>query len=232
MNKERGTSTNIAFVYQSKKKRFIKVKGIKYELEDSGVIKQLNPKPFVYDEKYCSTYDTEAYRRGSDILQAMRYGFATSAHGRPIQSILDCGYGNGAFLKFASQYTPNVYGYDVTKIQIEGITVVPDMTPGKVITFWDCLEHFHDIDFLASLPQETLCVSLPYCHFRNKNCDEAWFASWKHRKPNEHIRHFDEDSLERTMRQYGWVMVALSFHEDIIRKGADSPNILSMAFRR
>ena len=206
--------------------------GYKYFIDRFGVITQIDPEPFKYDDKYVSTYDSEAYRRQSEILQALRLGFVLASHGRPITSILDVGYGNGAFMLFAKQAIPYVTSYDITGIEVEGCRVVSEFEPATVITFWDSLEHFHDISFLSSLEAETICISLPYCHYYALG--QKWFDNdYHHRKPNEHIRHFTPDSLESTMRHHGWVKVAISHHEDIVRKSKGAvPNILSMAFKK
>jgi hypothetical protein len=216
--------------------------GINYYEDHFGVIKQHNPQPFLYDEKYCSTYDTPEYKKGSDILQALRIGFCLGVINTHFgsdsnykMSITDVGYGNGAFLKFCQNHSfifQEFYGHDVTGIDIPGVELIGDIRSIKsdIVTFWDCLEHFPEVDFLMSIDCKVLVVSLPYCHFRMKGI--IWFDTWKHRKPNEHIRHFDNISLRKFMRYYGWDYLAQSYHEDIIRKGADSPNILTMAFKK
>ena len=206
--------------------------GYEYEIDQHGVINQINPQPYTYDESYTLTYDTESYKRQSDILQALRLGFVIASHGYHPQSILDYGYGNGAFMKFASQHTIKVYGYDVTGRQIEGCEIVEKIKPVDVITFWDCLEHIHDLSFVKTLPCHTLVISLPYCHYFTAG--KEWFDDqYKHRKPNEHVHHFDRNSLQRCMQHYGWTAIAVSTHEDIVRKSTHGlPNILTMAFKR
>lgn len=217
--------------------------GVLYEKNEFGVIVQLHPQPFIYDKKYSATYDTEAYKKGSDILNALRYGFACAANRDHITSILDCGYGNGDFMKFAKQQTKEVIGYDITGVEVEGCKIIDDfsglvLANVDVITFWDCLEHFHNIDFLHDLRAKTICISLPYCQFNNIAHDQGnslaikWFETWKHRKPDEHIRHFNRGSLKKTMQYYGWTEIAYSHHEDIVRKNNLPMNILSMAFNR
>jgi hypothetical protein len=213
-----------------------------YYEDENGVIKQHNPQPFIYDEKYCSTYDTPEYKKGSDILQALRLSYCLGIVGHELGgfyglenlSLLDVGYGNGAFLKFCQKCSniKKLYGYDITGIKIPGVEVIPDLhfVRADIITFWDCLEHFNDVSFLHNIDASIIVVSLPYCHIKEKGIQ--WFDTWKHRKPNEHIRHFDRISLMKFMRSYGWKNISLSYHEDIIRAGVDSPNILTMAFKR
>lgn len=205
----------------------------KYIVDEFGAIVQTDHRPFVYDAKYSDTYNLPAYKQGNDILQALRLGFATAAHQRKISSIMDVGYGNGAFIEFALKHIPNVYGFDITGVPLlNGAHKMPEFIKADVYTFWDVLEHFSSLDFLSHLDTETICVSLPYCHFLTRGLD--WMKTqYKHLKPDEHIRHFNRFSLKLTMQHYGWREVAYSTHEDIIRKSAhDDANILTMAFRR
>lgn len=213
--------------------------GIDYEIDEYGVIHQLNPQPYTYDANYVSTYDTEAYRRQSDILQALRLGFVIAAHGIAPYTLADFGYGNGAFLKFIEPQVAQRYGIDVTGLPVDGCDIIqlnnnqwkliPD---AEVYTFWDALEHVGDITFVRDLSCGTIVISLPFCHYRNLGKD--WFDNqYKHRKPNEHLHHFDRYSLHRFMQAMGWRLVASSTHEDIVRKSpGDWPNILTMAFKR
>jgi hypothetical protein len=203
-----------------------------YEIDQFGVIHQTDCKPFIYDEKYCSTYDTPEYQRQSDLLQALRLGFVQAAHGKRITSILDSGYGNGAFMKFSKQHIPYVMGFDLTNIDVHGCYIMPYIVKTDVITFWDCFEHIPDLSFIKDLQQETICISLPYCHFHRQG--KEWFDNnYKHRKPDEHLHHFNEFSLSNLMQHYGWKCVAVSGHEDIVRKSTHGlQNILSMAFKR
>ena len=207
--------------------------GYEYQIDGYGAIHQLNPQPYVYDQTYVSTYDTEDYKRQSDILQALRLGFAIGAHGRKPQSLLDFGYGNGAFMKFAKQHIETVLGYDVSGVQVQGCKIVDKLEKADVITFWDALEHVQDLLFVEYLPCQTVVISLPYCHFPT-NKDLSWFDDeYKHRKPNEHVHHFNPVSLKLTMQRFGWSQVATSTHEDIIRKSTHGlDNILTMAFKR
>lgn len=200
-----------------------------YTIDKFGVIHHENWTPYQYDENYVSVYDTEAYRRGSETLQALRLGFIIGACSAP-QRLVDMGYGNGDFLKFASQRM-RVYGNDVTGKPLEGIETGKDFPAADIYTFWDCLEHIPDLSFLRDLKTKYVAISLPYCHFHLKGL--RWFTSWKHRKPNEHLHHFDRWSLSNMMQYYGYTVISTSTHEDIVRKPADElTNILTMAFRK
>lgn len=206
--------------------------GRQYEVDKYGVIVQTDHRPYAYTPQYSAVYDTPDYRKQSDFLQALRLGFACAAHGKPIRSILDVGYGNGAFLDHAANLIPTTYGYDITGVELERSYQVPEIIKADVITMWDVLEHFPDIQFVETLPCETLVVSLPYCHMITQGVE--WFNDvYKHRKPDEHIRHFNEYSLELQLLALGWKKVAVSNHEDMVRKSAHGlQNILSMAFKK
>jgi hypothetical protein len=202
--------------------------GVQYEIDELGIIHQLNPQPFAYDANYVATYDTDAYRRDNDRLQAMRYAFAVACHGHTPGKIFDYGCGNLAFVNYARQSSWAV-GYDITGLP----GTVTELQAASVYTFWDALEHVPDLDaVLSAIDCETICISLPWCHYHRDGLQ--WFDTWKHRKPNEHLHHFDADSLTQLLAKHGFTnRRALSFHEDIVRKGDGRlPNILSMGFRR
>lgn len=203
-----------------------------YEVDRFGVIVQTDHRPFVYDPNYSATYDKPEYTRQSELLQSMRYGFVCAAHGEPVRTLMDVGYGNGAFINFAKQHVPHVYGHDVTGVPLDGAYSMPEIVKADVITFWDVLEHFPSLEFVKDLPAETVCISLPYCHFLTEG--KEWFDNqYPHRKPDEHIRHFNSISLTAMMSALGWKTVSISTHEDIVRKSKHGlQNILSMAFKR
>ncbi len=214
--------------------------GVEYEMDRHGVINQLNPQPFVYDEKYVACYDGPEYQRQSDILMALRLALIIGVLGRQPKRILDVGCGNGAFCLFVKQAVEEVIGLDVTGKQIEGIQVISEIPTSSetllfdAITFWDVIEHLHDLSFLRTLPTDHVFVSLPYCHLVTEG--KEWFETkYRHLKKNEHIRHLTPYSLRSLMAEYGWKDVSTSTHEDIVRKSIYEkglPNILSMAFKR
>lgn len=208
-----------------------------YVEDHNGVIKQLYPVRYPYDAKYVSTYDTPAYQARAKALQLIRMGFVQSFMiDRPVMALLDVGYGNGAFLKEAKNTFALCYGYDVTGLPVpDGCTQLRTMYDERVdvVTFWDVLEHFPDLTFLGYMQHVTdlIVVSLPWCHVNaGKNFD--WFVDWKHRKPNEHLHHFNSDSLKKTFKQFGWDCLGITNIEDAVRTPVDqNKNILSAAFR-
>ena len=63
---------------------------------------------------------------------------------------------------------------------------------------------------------------------------DAWFRAWRMRLPDEHLHHFDPDSLVALLAQSGFQCVTLNCFEDGIRlrPGEAGPNILSGFFRK
>jgi hypothetical protein len=208
------------------------IKGREYRIDQFGVITQTDHRPFKYTPLYSAIYDSPAYTAGNDRLMALRLGFVLGVHGRPVRSLLDAGYGNGAFINAIKEHVPYVYGHDVTGVPLDGAYLLPEFVKADVYTMWDVLEHFPDCGFLATLPAETLCISLPYCHYHTEG--RGWMEeNYIHLKPDEHIRHFNEWSLRAFMQSYGWRCVAISDHEDIVRKTKHGlKNILSAGFKR
>jgi hypothetical protein len=202
--------------------------GYEYRKDDFG-IHQINPQPFTYDACYCSTYDTDSYKKGSDTLQALRLGFVVGSHGLVPKSIADIGYGNGAFLMRCKGFIPKLYGKDISGVTLHFVETVWHYPQCDVVTFHDVLEHIPDLDFLFDIPCETIIISCPFCHFLSVE----WFDNYRHRKPNEHLHHWNLETLTNLMKKYGWKLVASSNHEDIVRIGdGELPNILSAAFKR
>lgn len=201
-----------------------------YEKLPNGVIKQISPESFKYDHAYADHYNSLG-EKGRN-MGWMRLGFIIGAIGRVPESILDCGIGNGDFLNAAKQLIPKCYGHDVSGYPMpENVEYAPDIF-GKVdvITFFDCLEHFIDITVIRNLRAQFVVVSLPCCHYPN----DEWFENWKHRKPNEHIFHFNKESLYRFMDEMGYYSIMISNPEDSIRKSVHEgyENIITGVFRK
>jgi len=96
-----------------------------------------------------------------------------------------------------------------------------------VVTFFDSLEHFVD---LPKIHAKFVVVSVPWY---DGMADEKWFAEWKHRRPGEHLWHFNSLSLSLVFQRMGMREVYCGNPEDEIRKGDGTrPNILTMVFAR
>lgn len=203
-----------------------------YEVTQDGVIKQKIFKPYQYDKEYSDSRYSGFDDRGN-ILN-LRLGYIIGSIGEIPKSLMDIGYGNGDFLECCRGCIPNLYGNDIQPAYPlkDGITFVEDITNQEVdvITFFDSLEHFPDIEFVKDLKCKYAVISLPWC---TKGFDLYWFMNWKHRKPDEHLYHFDEVSLERFMNRQGYTKINHCNLEDKVRVDKNlNPNILTACFKK
>ena len=216
-----------------------------YRKTPEGVIQQIDRKPFQYVEEYIEKIypgDEHKFR----YTNYLRLGYVVGALGRIPSSILEVGYGKGYFLEACSKVVPSVYGYDIAKTPVpEGCKKVSEEDflnkHYDVICFWDALEHFEDPSFIKDLDCEMIAVSLPWCHYNSieywdgiEKADE-WFENWKHRKPDEHLWHFDDFSLIEFFNKNGYTRMTEGVYlEDVTRGGAkeNPPNILTCAFKK
>lgn len=200
-----------------------------YEKDHNGVIKQINREPFHYDLEYVNkrynTYST------NDIMSHLRLGYLIGSIGREPKSILDVGYGNGAFLKLASEKF-KCYGHDISNYPTpDNVEFVGDIFNKQfdVICFFDVLEHYPDIYFIKDLQCNYIIISLPECHYFS----DEWFENWKHRRPHEHLWHFNKHSLISFFNNNGYDCINISNIEDFIRKtNLPYSNILSGVFKK
>jgi len=196
-----------------------------------GVIHQIHRKRFSYSNEYIQErYDM--YGELTTRMSYLRLGYVTGVIGRVPVSVLDVGFGNGSFLKLCANILSDVNGYDISGYPIpDRVTRVSSLGEKsvEVATFFDSLEHFDNIDDISQLNCRYIVVSVPWCHYLS----DQWFQAWKHRRPDEHLHHFNPKSLQAFMLKHGYEQINYCSIEDVIRKPVDSlPNILTAAFRR
>lgn len=201
-----------------------------YTKNQDGTIYQINRKPFDYTGSYNDYYkDIQPYSWHTSHL---RLGYIIGSIGKIPESILDVGYGTGAFLKICETQIPNRYGNDISGWNVpEGCEFVENILEKKfdVITFFDSLEHMNDIEFVKDLKANYVCISLPWCHY----FDDLWFETWKHRKPDEHLWHFNKESLQNFMVRMGYETINICNLEDVTRENNQPyENILSGIFKK
>lgn len=204
-----------------------------YKKLSDGTIKQIKISPFVYDYNYSNNYNSDIYKLNSKFISYLRFGFLVGVIGRLPNSIVDVGYGNGEFLNVCKTAVKECYGYDVSDYPIpNGVVRVNSITEQffDVITFFDSLEHFDDISFVKELKCNYICISVPHCHYFS----DEWFDGWKHRKPDEHIWHFNRNSLLNFMMDSNYILLnEFNAIEDLIRSPIDdNENILTMIFKK
>jgi len=203
-----------------------------YTKNEDGIVYQVDKNPIDYDKEYVNTRYVK-YGELPTYMAYLRLGNIIGSLSRVPSSILDVGYGDGSFLKVCNNIITDCFGYDVSSYPApEGCEVVSSMTDGiyDVVTFFDSLEHFEDIEFVKDLKCRAVCISVPHCHYTS----DEWFEKWKHRRPDEHLWHFDKDSLVNFMERMGYVMVSCSNLEDTIRKNPhqEETNILTCVFKK
>lgn len=186
-----------------------------YDINEDGIIYQVNKNPFDYAGSYNNYYKSiESYTSNTSYL---RLGYIIGSIGRIPASVLDVGYGTGIFLKSCEEQIKERYGNDISGWNVpEGCTFVENIFEQEydVITFFDSLEHMEDIEFVKKLKCNYVCISVPCCHYFS----DEWFSEWKHRKPDEHLWHFNEKSLTKFMTRMGYKVVNVCNLEDFTRK--------------
>ncbi len=204
-----------------------------YEVLENGLIRQIN---FVNKiQEYNVDYINERYNQYGEKgpqMAGLRLGYLIGVLGFVPRSILDIGYGNGDFLKVCQQGIEECYGNDISGYSVpDGVTFVENIFNKSydVISMFDVLEHFEDINFVKDLDCDYVYVSLPWCH----NFSDEWFLNWKHRRPDEHLWHFNLTSITNFFNEMGFELLNYSNIEDIIRKPIDeNTNILTCIFKK
>jgi len=204
-----------------------------YKVNEDGVIHQKNIKEL---QKYDIQYIKERYDKygvSNDEMSFLRVGFMYGVIGENINKILDVGYGNGSFLNVCNLSINECYGNDISGYPLpENVNFVYDITDDEydVVCFFDVLEHFEDIEFVKNLKTKYIYLSVPWCH----NFSEEWFMNWKHRRYDEHIWHFNSDSLDKFMYRIGYELVSEHSNiEDVLRTPEyDYENILSCIYKK
>jgi hypothetical protein len=180
----------------------------------------------VYDAQYVhNRYDLYPT---TEAMSCLRLGFvkAFAKGGR----LLDVGFGNGSFLKRAASAGFDVFGNDVHGVDYGIRNVELDDaidSSWDVVTFFDSLEHFPNLDLPLALAARSrvVVISVP--------CRPGGFPAhkeWKHYRPGEHLHYFSNYSLELFFSPRH-IVAARSDVEDSIRgklPGGEQ-NILTLA---
>lgn len=202
-----------------------------YRTDEFGVVHQIESKPFNYNMAYQDNYNNLG-----DLgpkMANLRLGYIIGTIGTTPTSIIDIGPGNGDFVRACKDMIPSVYFHDtIHRDDLKGIKYSdkPYKLNVDVMTFFDSIEHMPDLSFVKNIKAKIVVISVPSC---NDPQNDVWFESWKHRKPDEHLHHFNADSLVRFMMSNGWYTLNITNIEDAIRKSStDTPNIITGVFYR
>ena len=210
-----------------------------YEIDEFGVIHQIEYEPMVYDKAYISYYEDLSDR--TIKLGYQRLGWVLGVMGRIPESVLEIGYGSGTFIE-AAQITgaPQCAGYDIARYPLpDGVEFVGwEQALGRswdLVAMFDVLEHIPDLSFLGRLRARHLAIAVPYCRWRELGeAGDEWLRNWRMLLPNEHLHHFDPDSLVALLSHHGFECCTLNGFEDGIRlrQGEQGPNVISGFFKR
>ena len=204
-----------------------------YTKDRNKVIRQINITKIDYDNEYVDQR-YNSYPTG-EAMAYLRLGYLLGVLNefKPTK-ILDIGYGNGDFLKAASKSINFCCGSDIEPMYPlpDYIETVQDIYKDEydVVCFFDSLEHFDNIYEISKLRAKYIYISVPECHYFS----DEWFNSWKHRRENEHLWHFNLESLTLFFAEMGYEIINYSDVEDIIRTAQEDgvSNILSAIFRK
>jgi hypothetical protein len=202
-----------------------------YEILPNGVIRQINIKKIEYNFDYSNKYNS--YGEKGNYLSHLRYGVLLGVLGYTPPVVVDVGYGNGDFLRVCSK-TSKAYGCDISDYPVpDGCKKIDlsDVSNADVVCFFDSLEHFEDPTIIKSLDTKYVFISVPWCHYLS----DEWFKNWYHRRENEHLYHFNKESLISFFNENGYDCLYTSNFEDIVRFNpavAPLENILSGVFKK
>lgn len=201
-----------------------------YSKNEDGLIYQIIKNPIQYNQEYVEKrYDS--YGELTNYMSHLRLGYVSGVVKEKINSILDVGYGNGSFLQVCKKTILNCYGHDVTNYKLpDGIEFVDNWIESEtdVTTFFDVIEHLDDPYIVKNLKTKYIIISVPWCHYES----DEWFENWKHRRPNEHLWHFDEKSMKNFANSIGFELIHSSNIEDNIRGPLNNKkNILTVCLK-
>lgn len=169
-----------------------------------------------YNAEYVAKYD--AYPT-TNAMSHLRLGIVAK-YLYTNAKVLDVGYGNGDFIKLINKFGAQGFGYDVhglgEKYCVREVDIknLEDDQYWRVITFFDSLEHFDELDVIKELKAhaDVVVVTMPVVPpWFPGNCPSAW----KHYRPGEHLHYFSQESLDRLF--YPKLSVSENHVEDTIR---------------
>jgi len=206
-----------------------------YYTDEMGVVHQLNKLPFVYDEQYVK----DRYVKYGDLCKTLgdiRLAFLLGSIKYTPFSILDIGYGNGAFLDVCLKYGSSTYGYDVSEFEINKEHKILKFEEifnfnFDTVCMFDSMEHMtYPEVILENIKCKYIYVSVPW--YKPELGDE-WFTNWKHKRDNEHLHHYSLESLELFFNKYNYSLISSSHIEDLVRYDINNnPNILTAVFKK
>ena len=149
--------------------------------------------------------------------------------------IIDFGCGNGIFIELCNAIGMNAFGHDISnyKTNFRKISYADILKykPWDIITFFDSLEHIiNPFDIISEINAKYILMSFPNCKYLES---AEWFMKWKHRRPGEHLWHFNEENIVYPLNRIGYHKMFSSSIEDIVRNDINNvPNIITIGFKK
>ena len=157
---------------------------------------------FKYDLKYWN----KMLRQNSKTAQRInkiRWNLVVTL---PVKRILDYGSGPGFFAAFAPEGY-KVDTYDINNYPQTGIK----HRKYDLITFWDVLEHFHDLSKafkdMRRLKAKYIAITVPVVR------PGLELKTWKHYKPGEHFHYLSKKEWDEVFKFYGFKKLRGGFYE-------------------
>lgn len=126
-----------------------------YEVDEFGVIHQIDFTPIKYDKQYISYYEDLSDR--TIKLGYQRLGWVLGITGEIPRSVLEIGYGTGTFVEAAKiTGVADCAGCDIARFPLpKGVRFVDWdealASSWDLVAMFDVLEHIPDLGFLARL---------------------------------------------------------------------------------
>jgi hypothetical protein len=146
----------------------------------------------------------------AELISSIRWKFIEQTHPR---TVLDYGAGVGFFAAFKPDGI-EVDTFDIGPFPQSGIK----HNHYTVVTFWDVLEHmpnFHEVRMYFTIT-DYVAFSVPLL------TPEIDLKTWRHFKPEEHLKLFTEEQLDALFNYYGFTKVKSAYVECPPRKDVKS----------
>ena len=183
---------------------------IDFKKDRYGFWRQVDPRPFIYTDKY------KAAQQTTEAMVYLRMGFLMSALAPDLLATMravDIGSGNGSFVRTAGHAFKELKPYDLAGESISKEEL--ETTEWNLICLTDVLEHMHDINDLFKLKWKFCYISIPETPRVN---DWRELKGWRHYKPDEHIWMLNMRGVCDWLREHDCVVLRTGDPEDMIRK--------------
>lgn len=196
---------------------------VAYVTDKYGFLKQENPQPFDY------TLDYKAKQSTTTEMAWLRMSWLSS-YVLPGElrnfNVVDIGAGSNVFVNEGKHIFRRIVPYDLVGDSIDDVELYS--TCWDMVTLFDVLEHYPDIDQFWALQFRYALISYP------ETPKDYPLEKWRHYKPNEHIYCLDKDNIINWAHTHDCAVIAQGCPEDRIRTRWDPKrvNITTILLKR